>query len=216
MIRKWIAKLKQSDEGFTLVELMIVVAIIGVLAALAVPAFMNYLQRSKTSEAENMMSQIANGAKSHFTSEQTGCPNGTSSGCRSPWTPHTNASETLPISFESYTFPGGNGGTYQTTGSDPKGGSKYQPDTETASSYDADQVTAAEKALGITINEPLYFRYTFDPNDTGTDATATLTATHDFNPDSSSSVHTVEQTLEISDESLDVELGFPTTRNELE
>jgi len=42
--------IKKAQQGFTLIELMIVVAIVGILAALALPAYQDYIVRSKVSE----------------------------------------------------------------------------------------------------------------------------------------------------------------------
>jgi type IV pilus assembly protein PilA len=56
----------RDSKGFTLIELMIVVAIIGILAAVAVPAFMKYMKRARTTEAAPNLKKIFDGAKGYF------------------------------------------------------------------------------------------------------------------------------------------------------
>ena len=62
-------KLLSKKEGFTLIELMIVVAIIGILAAIAIPAFINYVKRSKTSEAGSDLKSLYQGAAAYYEAE---------------------------------------------------------------------------------------------------------------------------------------------------
>lgn len=49
---------RQAQAGFTLIELMIVVAIIGILAAVALPQYQNYTARAQTAEALNLLAGL--------------------------------------------------------------------------------------------------------------------------------------------------------------
>lgn len=70
----------KTDKGFTLVELMITVAIIGILSAIALPAYNDYVLRGKLTEAFSELATMRVKLEQHFQDNRTyatGCEAGT-------------------------------------------------------------------------------------------------------------------------------------------
>ena len=58
--------MKKAQQGFTLIELMIVVAIIGILAAIAIPAYQDYTTRAKVGEAGSLLDGLKTDVHEYF------------------------------------------------------------------------------------------------------------------------------------------------------
>ena len=82
---------KSAQKGFTLIELMIVVAIIGILAAVALPAYSDYTNRAKISELIIAGSACKNSVAEYFESQGTLPATLADAGCASNPTKHAGA-----------------------------------------------------------------------------------------------------------------------------
>ncbi|GAB6067735.1 pilin [Methylothermus subterraneus] len=60
----------KRQQGFTLIELMIVVAIVGILAAIAVPAYQDYMTRSKLSEVILRLDEVKTAVSDYYSYHQ--------------------------------------------------------------------------------------------------------------------------------------------------
>jgi prepilin-type N-terminal cleavage/methylation domain-containing protein len=66
-----IQKMRNNQKGFTLIELMIVIAIIGILAAIAIPNFVQYRQRSYNAASQSDMKNMMTTQEAYYVDEST-------------------------------------------------------------------------------------------------------------------------------------------------
>lgn len=58
--------MKRATRGFTLIELMIVVAIVGIISAIAYPSYMNYVRKSHRAEVAQLLVEAAQGLERYY------------------------------------------------------------------------------------------------------------------------------------------------------
>jgi len=134
---------KMRESGFTLIELMIVVAILAILSVVAVPAFIKYMRKAKTSEAIDMLAKIYKGAADYYSTPRVS----------------ENAASKLDCQFPD------DQGLTPMEDTCCSGGGVDENNDDRCDASPTTWSTPTWSALKFQITEEHYFRYSFDQND---------------------------------------------------
>ncbi len=172
----------RSKKGFTLIELMIVVAIIGILAAVAIPAFLRFVRKSRTSEAPINIKAIATGAISWFNDEHAD----TAGDPIARHFPHDGVPTGL-FNSAGMSIKGGGTSTMMTPGvghcnTGTSAGALYKKNV-------AQWNVSPWKQLKFAITKAHYFQYQYDTTSTDQNAKFTTIARADLDCDGTTSTY---------------------------
>lgn len=86
---------KRRGVGFTLIELVIAVAVVGLLAAIAIPSYQSSIQRGARTDAKGVLMELSQFMERNFTTNN--CYHRTDGNCAAAWAAGQNGSVALPI-----------------------------------------------------------------------------------------------------------------------